>query len=84
MLMGGDFNLTLETKDRPNNVRGQDPNSQGFWTFILEAESHEMGPVDCSYTRRSTNGNTMPSWMDRFLCSIELVEHYSLADVIHS
>ena len=73
--------MTLETKDRPKNVRGQDCSSKGFCTFISEAELDEMGSMDCLYTWRSTNGNTMSSQLDRFLCSIELVEHYPLADV---
>ena len=45
MLMGGEFNVTLEAKDRPNN-----PNSEGFWTSISEAELHKVGPVDYWYT----------------------------------
>ena len=77
---GGDFNVTLEVRDRPNNAGGQDPDSKGFWTFLLEAELHEMGPVNCLYTW-STNCNTMPSWLVRFLCLIGLVEWYPLADV---
>ena len=66
MLMGHDFNVTLEAKDRPNNVRGQDLDSKGFWTFISKAELHLMGPVECLYTWRNTNGDTMASWLDRF------------------
>ena len=81
MLMRDDLNVTLETKDRPNNAGGQDPCFKKFSMFILEAELHEMGLVDCLYTWRSTNGNTLPSWLDRFLGSIELVERYLLADV---
>ena len=38
MLMGGDFNVTLEAKNRPNNAGGQDLDLEGFWTFISEAE----------------------------------------------
>ena len=41
----------------------------------------EIGPVNCVYTWRSTNKNTMPCRLDRFLCLIELVEHFPLADV---
>ena len=81
MLTGGDFIVTLEVKDRPNNARRQDPDSEGFWTFILEATLQELGLVDCLYTWRSTNGSTMPSHLDRFQCSIELVECFPLADV---
>ena len=69
MLMGGDFNVTVVAKDRPNNVGGQDPNSEGFWTSILEMTLQEMGLVDCLYTW-SMNSCTMPSHLARFLCSI--------------
>ena len=73
--------MTLEAKDRPNNAGGQDPDSEGFWTFLSKAELRVMGLVDCLYTWRSTNDNTMPSQQDRFLYSIELAESYPLADV---
>ena len=40
-----------------------------------------MGPLNCLYTWRTTNGSTMPSRLDRFLSSTELVELFPLADV---
>ena len=40
-----------------------------------------MGQVNCLYTWRSANGNTMPFRLDRFICSIMLAEHFLLADV---
>ena len=43
MLVEGDFNVTFQVKDRPNNARGQDPNSKDFWTFILKATQQELG-----------------------------------------
>ena len=30
MLMGGDFNVTLEAENRPNNTGEQDPDSEGL------------------------------------------------------
>ena len=70
-LICGDFNVTLEAMDRPNDTGGQDPDSEDFWAFILEAALQEMGLVDYLYTWRSTKGRNMPSWLDRFLCSME-------------
>ena len=49
MLMGGDFNVTLEAKDRPNNARGQDPDSEDFRSFITKTTLQDMRRVDCVY-----------------------------------
>ena len=43
MLKGGDLNVTLEVEDRPNNAGGQDPDSEGFWTYISEATATRNG-----------------------------------------
>ena len=64
-----------------SNAGGQDLDSEGFWTFISEAMLLEMGPVDCVSTWRSTNGSTMLSRLDRFVCLIETVELFLLVDV---
>ena len=40
-----------------------------------------MGSIDCFYSWRNMNANTMLSQLDRFLCLIELVELYPLKDV---
>ena len=50
MLIGGDFNVTLEAKDRPNDMGGRDPDSEEFWAFIVAAALIEVGPVDCVCT----------------------------------
>ena len=81
MLMGGDFNVTLEAKDRPNIAGGQDLDSEDFRPFITEEMLQEMGPVNCVYTWRSMNRYTLPSCLDRFLCSTELAKQFPLADV---
>ena len=80
MSIGGDFNVTLEAKDRPNDMGGQDPDSV-FWAFIAAAALIEIGPVDCMYTWRSMTGRNMRSRPDRFLCLVELAEQFTLADV---
>ena len=81
MPMGGDFNVTLEAMDRMNNSDGQDLDSKNFRSFITKAMLQEMGLVNYVYTCRSTNRNTMSSRLDRFLCLIELAEHFLLANV---
>ena len=42
----------------------------------------EMGPMDCLYAWRSMTCRNIRSRLDRFLCSIELVERFPLADVL--
>ena len=81
MLLGRDFNVTLEARDRPNNMGGWDSDSEEFWAFIVEMTLIEMGHVDCVYTRRSMAGRNMRSRLDRFLYSVELVERFPLVDV---
>ena len=81
MLIEGDFNMTLEAKDRPNNMGGWDPDLEEFCVFITKATLIKMGPMDCVYTWRSMTGWNIRSQLDRFLCSVELAEGYPLADV---
>ena len=50
MLIGGDFKVTLEAKDRPNDMGGRDPDLEEFWAFIAEAAFIKMRPMDCKYT----------------------------------
>ena len=59
ILMGGDFNVTLEAMDRPKNTGGQDPNLKDFLVFISEVTLQEVQPVDCLYTWRITTGQTV-------------------------
>ena len=81
MLMGGDFNVTLEAKDRVNNAGGQDLDLEDFRSFITEAMLQEIGLVNFVYMWRSTDRYTLPSQLDRFLCMTELAEKFPLADV---
>ena len=73
--------MTLEAKDKPNDMGGQDPDSEEFRAFITAVAIMEMGPMDCVYTWRSMTGRNMRSWLDRFLCSVDLTKHFPLADV---
>ena len=41
-----------------------------------------MGPHDCTYTWHSEVGPFYRSRLDRFLCSVELLELYLEADVL--
>ena len=36
MLIGGDFNVTLEARDRPSETGGRDSDPEEFWAFIAE------------------------------------------------
>ena len=81
MLMMGDLNVTLEAKGRPNSAGNQDLDSEDFRSSITEAMVQEMWPVNCGYTWKSSNRYTLPSRLDRFLCSTKLVEKFPLADV---
>ena len=82
LLFGGDFNVTLVADDRPDGTGGRDQGSEEFWEFLGRAALHEMGPRDCKYTWRSEAGPSYRSRLDRFLCSVELMERFSEADVV--
>ena len=81
LLFGGDFNVTLDAEDRPDGTGGCDQGSEEFWAFLARAALQEMGPQDCNYTWRSEAGPSYRSRLDRFLCSVELLEWFSGADV---
>ena len=81
ILIGGDFNVTLKARDRPNDMGGQGPDSEKFWAFITGAALIEMGPMDCMYTWRSMTSRNMRSRLDKFLGLVELAEHFPLTDV---
>ena len=68
MLIGGGFNVTVEARDRPNDMRGQDSDLEEFWAFIAEEALIEMTPVACVYTWRSMTGWNIKSRLDGFLC----------------
>ena len=81
LLFGGDFNVTLEADDRPDGSGGRDQGSEDFWAFLSRAALQEMGPQDSTYTWRSGAGSSYKSRLDRFLCSVELLERFPQADV---
>ena len=74
--------MTLDADDTPNGAGGRDQGSEEFWDFLLRAALQEMGPQDCNYTWRSEAGPSYRSCLDRFLCSVELLERFSEADVL--
>ena len=76
ILIGGDLNVTIAPEDRPNDRGGCDPGSAHFKDIINQCGLQEMGPADRRYTWR---GPTTQSRLDRFLCSIELLESFPLA-----
>ena len=76
ILIGGDLNVTIAPEDRPNDQGGCDPGSAQFRDIINRCGLQEMGPADRRFTWR---GPTSQSRLDRFLCSIELLERFPLA-----
>ena len=81
LLFGGDFNVTLEDRDWPNSLGGWDPGSEQFWACMAMSGLQEMRPSNSVYTWRSLAHSSSLSWLDRFLCSTELLAEFPLADV---
>ena len=81
LLFRGDFNVTLEVGDRPNEAGGRDSGLEEFWIFISESALQDMGPADCRFTWRSSTGPHKLSSLDRFLCSIDILELFPLTDI---
>ena len=82
LLFGGDFNMTLVADDRPDGAGGRDQGSEEFWNFLARAALQDMGPQDCNYTWCSEAGPSYRSRLDRFLCSVELLERFPETDVL--
>ena len=78
LLIGGDFNVTLTPKDRPNDMGGQDHGSARFREILAHLGLGEIGPADQRFT---WHGPTSQSRIDRFLYSSELCDTYALAEV---
>ena len=78
LIIGSDFNVTLALDDRPNGLGGCDPRSAQLRNVLARSGLQEMGPVDQRFTWR---GPTSESRLDRFLCSIEMLERFPLAMV---
>ena len=78
LLIGDDFNVTLRANDRPNGGGGRDPGSSQFREVLDLLSLAEMGPLDQRFT---WSGQSSQSRLDRFLCSVELLAAFPLAEV---
>ena len=78
LLIGGDFNVTLDAEDRPNNMGGVDPSSTRFREVLAQLGLGELGLADRRFT---WHGPSSQSRIDRFLYSPELSDIYALAEV---
>ena len=78
LLIGGDFNVSLDAEDRPNDMGGSDPGSARFKEVLAQLGLGELGPGDRRFTWRRP---TSQSRIDRFLYSPELSDIYTLAEV---
>ena len=78
VLIGGDFNVTLEAEDHLNGMGSKHPGSVQFRETLLRLCLIEMGPSDCRFTWR---GPPSQSQIDRFLCSPSLADAFPLAEV---
>ena len=50
ILIGGDLNVTIAPKDRPNGLGGCDPGSAQLRDVLNQCGLQEMGPTDWSFT----------------------------------
>ena len=78
LLIGSDFNITLRANDRPNGRGGRDPGSSQFREVLDLLGLAEMGPLDRQFT---WSGQSSQSRLDRFLCYVELLAAFPLAEV---
>ena len=78
ILIGGDHNVTLAASDRLNGVGGCDPRSAQFREVLAQQGPTKIGPSDRRFTWK---GPTSQSRLDHYLCSIELLTSFLLADV---
>ena len=78
LLIGGDFNVTLDAEDRPNDMGGSDPGLARFREVLAQLGLGELGPANRRFTWR---GPTSQSRINRFLYSPELSDIYALAEV---
>ena len=65
LLIGRDFNVTLDAEDRPNDMGCLDPGSTRFREVLAELGLGELGPADRRFTWRrspeSTDSYTLQS-----------------------
>ena len=81
LIIGGDFNITLEAADRPNGLGRQDSGSSQFRAVLAQTGLQEMGPSDQRFTWRASTDSRAWSRLDRFLCSVELLDLFPAAEV---
>ena len=81
LLICGDFNLTLEVKDMPNDMGGSDLDWEDFLGVDIRGGLYREGLVDCVYTWVSLKGCSIHSRLDWFLCLVELAERCPLVCV---
>ena len=55
---------------------------RGVSGLSIRGSTKEIGPQDCNYTWRSEAGLSYRSRLDLFLCSVELLERFSEADML--
>ena len=77
----GGFNVTLEVADRPNGLGGHDPGSTEFRDVLTQTGLQEIGPSDCQFTWRGSTNPMARSRLDRFLCSVEILDLFPAAVV---
>ena len=69
----------MEAADRLNGLGGQDPGSTEFRDVLARAGLQEMGTSDCLFTWRGSTNPMARSRLDRFLCSVEMLEAFPSA-----
>ena len=70
--------MTLAADDCPNGAGGRDPGLAQFREVLAQEGLEENGPYDRRFTWK---GKTSQSGLDRFLCSIQLLTSFPLAEV---
>ena len=78
VLIGGDFNMTLAAKDRPNVTGSRDLGSVHFLDTLFRLDLVAMGPSNHQFTWRDPASQ---SRIDNYLCSPALINVFPLAEV---
>ena len=81
LIIGGDFNVTLEATDRPNGLGGQDLGSTQFRAVLAQTGLQEMELADRRFMWRGSTRSMARSRLDRFLCSVEMLDLFPTTKV---
>ena len=81
LIIGGDFNVTLEAAYRPYGLGGQDPGSTQFRDVLAQMGLQEMGAADRRFTWRGSTESMARSRLDRFLCSVKMLDLFPATEV---